>query len=101
MAKAERHQAAAFRLAHAADERLDHARAGAPGDMEARHRIAVAVRKIAAALRPADDRENLEALLAQPGALLPRREVHIGLGPAARPVILIAVEAGRAEPVVQ
>ena len=90
-----------LRLAHAAHERLDHARAGAPGDMKARHRIAVAGRQISAALGPADDRKNLQALLAQPGALLAGREIHIGLGPAARPVILLAVEAGRAEPVLQ
>ncbi len=88
MAEAETDKPAALRLAHAAHERLDHARAGAPGDMEARHGFAVTARQIPAALGPADDRKNLQALLAQPGALLAGREVHIGLGPAARPVIL-------------
>src|SRR5947209_160444 len=101
MAEAERHQSAALRLAHAPYERLNHARPGAPSDMKARHRIAVATRKIAATLGPADDRENLEPLLAQPRALLARREIHVGLGPAARPVILVTVESGRAKPVLQ
>ena len=45
------------RLAHAPDERLDDAGAGAPGDVEARHRVAVPVGEVAAALGPADDRE--------------------------------------------
>ena len=63
MAEAERDEPALLGLAHAAHERLDHARPGAPGDMEARHRVAVSGRQIAAALGPADDRENLQALL--------------------------------------
>ena len=101
MAKAERDEAAALRLAHAPHERLDHARPGAPGDVKARHRIAVPGREVTAAFGPADDRENFQALRAQPRPFLARREIHIGLGPAARPVILIAVEAGRAEPILQ
>ena len=40
------------------DERREHARAGAPGDVEARHRVAVAGRGVAAALGPADDGEE-------------------------------------------
>ena len=35
----------------------------------------------------------------EPRALLARREVHVGLGPAPRPVVLVAVEARGAEPV--
>ena len=80
-------------------ERCEHARPGAPGDVETRHRVAVAGRQIAAALGPADHGEDSQALLIQPGTLFARREVDIGLGPAARPKILVAVEAGRAEPV--
>ena len=45
-------------------------------------------RAYAAALGPADDREEPDALLVQPGALLAGREVDVGLGPAARPVVL-------------
>ena len=35
----------------------------------------------------------------QPGALLTSREVEIGFRPAARPIIFLTVETGRAEPV--
>src|SRR4051812_6331916 len=101
MAEAERHQPAPFRLAHAAHERFDHAWPGAPGHMKARHRVAVSGRQITAALGPADDGENLEALLPQPRALLAGGEIHISFGPAARPMILVAVEAGRPKPVLQ
>ena len=80
-------------------ERLDHARAGAPGDVEARHRVAVPVGAAVAALGPADDREDPVAHLAQPGALLAGREVDVRLGPGARPAVLLAVELGAAEPV--
>ena len=63
VAEAQRDEPALRGRAHAAHERLEHARPGAPGDMEARHRVAVSGRQIAAALGPADDRENLQALL--------------------------------------
>ena len=99
MAEAERDEPALLGRAHAAQERREHARPGAPGDVEARHRVAVAGRKITAALGPADHGEDLQALLIQPRTLFAGREVDIGLGPAARPKILVAVEAGRAEPV--
>ena len=56
---------------------------------------------VAAALGPADHGEEAHALLVQPGALLAGGEVDVGLGPAARPVVLGAVEAGRAQPVLQ
>ena len=87
------------RRAHPALERLDDAGAGAPGDVEARHRVAVAVGVVAAALGPADHREEPHALAVQPGALLAGREVDVGLGPLPRPVVLVPVEAGGAEPV--
>ena len=54
-----------------------------------------------AALRPADDREEPVALLVQPGALLAGGEVEVGLGPAARPEVLVAVELRRAHPVLR
>ena len=77
MAEAERHEPALLGLAHAPHERLDHARSGAPGDMKARHRIAVPGREISAALGPADDRENLQALLrAARRASRPPRSPH-------------------------
>ena len=53
----------------------------------------------AAALGPADVREEADALLVQPRALLAGGPVDVRLGPAARPLVLGPVEAGRAEPV--
>src|SRR3954465_1505372 len=85
-------------LARAALERLDDAGPGAPGNMKARHRIAVAHRVITAALGPSAHGEDALAHRAQPGALLAGRERHIGLSPLARPEIVVAVEAGGAEP---
>ena len=58
---------------------------GAPGDVEARDRVAVPVGAVAAALGPADDREEPQPLRVQPGALLAGGELDVGLGPAARP----------------
>ena len=88
-------------LAHAAHERRDDAGACAPGDVEARHRVAVLGRRVAAALGPADDREPAHASGLQPRPLLAGRERHVGLRPALRPVILGAIEARRAHPVLQ
>ena len=48
-------------LAHARHERLDDAGPGAPGDVEARHRVAVLGGEVAAALGPADDGEPAQA----------------------------------------
>ncbi len=76
-----------------------HSRTGAPGDMEARHGVAVGQRGPAAPLGPADDREPPDALRMQPGALLAGREVEVGLRPAARPEVLLPVEPGGREPV--
>ncbi len=101
MAEAERDQPAFLGLAHAPHERRDQAGPGAPGDVEARHRIAVAGGEIAAALGPADDREPAHAHGVQPRPLFAGGEIDIGLGPLARPVVLVAVEAGGAEPVLQ
>ena len=99
VAEAQLDQPAALGLAHAPDERLEQARAGAPGDVEARDGVAGPGRQVAAALGPAHVGQEAHALLVQPRALLARGEVDVGLGPAARPVVLGPVEAGRAEPV--
>ena len=80
-------------------ERLDHARPGPPGEVEARDRVAVPDRPVAAALGPADVRHPLDALRAQPRALLARREVDVRFRPAPRPGVVGPVEAGGAEPV--
>ena len=92
-------QAGVDRGAHPAGERLDDAGPGAPDDVEAGHRVAVPGGGVAAALGPADHREEPDALLLEPGPLLPRRELQVGLGPLPGPVVLGAVEAGGAEPV--
>ena len=77
------------------------ARAGAPGDVKARNRVARAARTVAAALRPAHDREEANALLMQPGAFLPRRKGDVGFSPFPRPLVLHPVETGRRHPVLQ
>ena len=51
-----------------ADERLEDARAGAPRDVEPRHRVAVPVGQVAAALGPLHQREPAHALGVQPRA---------------------------------
>src|SRR3989304_4354474 len=79
MAEAERDQPVFLRFAHAPHERRDQAGSGAPGDVEARHRIAVAGGQIAAALGPADDREPAHAHGVQPRPLLAGGEIYIGL----------------------
>src|SRR5262249_41449983 len=101
MAKLEDELAALRRLARAAFEWLDDAGPRAPGDMKTRHRIAMAHRVIAAALGPADHRENTVAHGAQPVALLASGEADIGLRPFPRPEILLAIKAGGAHPVLQ
>src|SRR4051812_16365742 len=101
MAELEDQTAVLRSLARAALERLDDAGAGAPGDVEARHRIAVAHRVIAAALGPADHRENAVTHRAQPIALLAGGKGHIGFRPFARPLILLAIEPGGTHPVLQ
>ena len=101
VAELEGQPAARLRLARPPLERLDDAGAGAPGDMKPRHRIAVAHRIVAAALGPADHRKDPMAHRAQPVALFAGGERHIGFGPAPRPEVLVAVEAGRSHPVLQ
>ncbi len=86
-------------LVQPCDERFQHARPGSPGDVESRDGVPVAARARAAPLRPSDDGEEPDALLVQPRALLTGREVKVGLGPPARPAILVAVERRTAEPV--
>ena len=88
MPEAQVEQAGVDRGPDPAGERRDDARPGAPDDVEARHRVAVPGGGVPAALGPADDREEADALLLEPGPLLPRRELDVGLGPLPRPVVL-------------
>src|SRR5215208_6256002 len=55
----------------------------------------------ATALGPARVGQPAHALRVQPRALLARAEADVGLRPAPRPLVLRAVEAGRAEPVLE
>jgi len=94
-----RHEPCLHAGAHGFDERLEDAGAGAPGDVEPGHGVAVFERGVTAAFGPADHREEPEALLPQPGPLLSGGEGEVGLGPTPRPVVFLAVEPGAGEPV--
>ena len=87
-AELELHPARGDRRPHPPFERLHDARPGAPRDVEAGHRVAVAVGEVAAALGPADDREEPHTQRVQPGALLARGEVDVRRGPLAAPEVL-------------
>src|SRR3954453_10144405 len=99
MTEPEVDQAALLRSADSAFERLDDAWARAPGDVKAGDRVAMAGCCVSAAFGPANDGEDAVAHLVQPGALLPAGEVDVRLGPLARPVVFLAVEARGAQPI--
>src|SRR5699024_2935486 len=63
------------------------------------HGVAVPLGAAVPALGPAHHREDAMPQRAQPVPLLPRGELEVGLGPAARPAVLGSVEGGRAQPV--
>src|SRR5690606_4501188 len=99
MAELQRYPAGRDMGAHAALEHLDHARPGAPCQMEARHRIAVAVGKRAAALGPADDGPPAHAHTVQPRPHLAGGKIDESLGDPVRPEILGTVELRGTQPV--
>ncbi len=101
VAVVEGEQAVAGGLPGVPDERFDDAGAGAPGDVEAGHGVAVPVRGEVAALGPADGGQEGDAVPVEPGPLLPRRELDVGARPAHGPGVLVVepVEAGAAPPV--
>ena len=101
VAEAEGDQALGDGLADPPLEGRDHAGTGAPGEVEPRHRVAVAARATVAALGPADDREHPQALVVEPLPLLAGGEGDVRLGPAPRPVVALAVELGAAHPVLE
>src|SRR4051794_22659372 len=101
MAEAQLDEPLGDRLAHAPLERLHDAGPGPPRDVEARDGVAVPVRVVAAALGPARVGKPAHALLVQPRTLLARAEADVGLAPAARPLVLGAVDPRRAHPVLQ
>ncbi len=95
-------QSVAGGLLRVLHEGFDDSGAGAPGDVEARDGVAVAVGAQVAAFGPADGGEQFDAVALQPGSLLAGGELDVGAGPADRPGVLVvdAVEAGAALPVV-
>jgi hypothetical protein len=99
VAETEKQRLGGAKILRPPQEGRQHAGAGAPGDMEPRHGIAMAGRKPAATLGPADDREPAHAHGVQPGAFFPAGKIEIGLRPVARPVVLRPVEARGAQPV--
>ena len=90
--------AAVDRRVRRVDERLDDAGAGAPRDVEARNGVAVPVGAHAAALGPADRRDERDAELLEPRALLSGRPLDVRARPPHRPAVLVVetVEAGAA-----
>ena len=95
-------QAARARVEQRAHEGLEDPRPGAPGDVEARHRVAVPARGVPASLGPLDEREPAHALAVQPRAHLACREVDEALGPGPAPAVRAVVgELCGAEPVGQ
>ncbi len=80
---------------------IDDARSGSPpGEVEARHRIAVSESHSAAAFGPADIRHQAKPQIVQVLTLVAGRELDVRLGPLTRPVIFaVAVESRCAHPV--
>lgn len=75
-------------------------RAHAPGDVKARHRVAVPVRPPGAPFRPAHVEQEPHAPRLEVPLHVVGREVDKGLGPLPRPVVLLLpVEGRRVEPV--
>jgi hypothetical protein len=99
MAELESDQPIVRALTYPFDKGRDNGRPGAPGQVETRHRIAVADRTAAAALGPPDNGKEPQTAFAQPRALLAGGKSDKGFGPLARPEILVAIEGGRPHPV--
>ena len=85
-----------------ADGLLEHAHhlgTGPPGDVEARHGVAVPGHVTAATLGPADGGHDPQPQVVEVPTLLSRRELDVGARPLAGPRIFRPVERGGAEPV--
>src|SRR5829696_4201827 len=101
MPEAQGNEALCLGLAHAPDERLQDTGTGPPHDVEPRYGVTVSGCPVAPAFGPAHDGKKPHTLLAEPGALLRRGEVHIGFCPLPGPVVLLPVEACRTHPVLE
>src|SRR6202020_2435406 len=87
------------RFPDARRKRLDNSRAGTPGDMESRNRIAMSNGAISTPLRPADNREETQAFFVQPVVFFRGRKTHIGLGPFFRPMIFLPLKTRGTHPI--
>jgi hypothetical protein len=101
VAMEERERAASRRLYGGTGEWLDHTRAGAPSDVETRDRVPVTARPEVAPLSPANGREELDPVTAQPSSLLPGGPLDVGPGPLGGPRVLVveSIELRAALPV--
>ena len=86
-------------LADASLEGSYDSRPRTPGDVKARHRVAVAIRLPPSALSSADDGKPAHPSGVKPGSHLPRGEINQGFGDPARPMIFRSVELCRAQPI--
>src|SRR2546427_1395065 len=86
------------RLANAPLKGRHDGRARPPRYVEARHGIPRAARYGATSLRPADDREEVHTLRAQPRPILAGGEGNVSLGPLAGPGVFGPIETGRDPP---
>ena len=73
-------------------ERLNHAGPGPPADVEPRHAVAEPEAGVAAALGPADDRDERVPHRGEPGASLPCSPLDVSACPFARPRVFRPVE---------
>lgn len=101
MTEAEGDEAAVLGVTYPADEGLEDPGPRPPGQVETGDGVAVPGGERPAPLGPPDDREEADPLRTEPGALLAGGPGQVGLGPAAGPAVLGAVEAGGAEPVLE
>ena len=95
----EGHASGGFALAEFGQEGRHQGRSRAPRDVEARDRVAVAVRAVAAAFGPLHQGKQPDAQRGEPGTLLPGGEVHVRRRPLLRQRVLRPVESGGRMPV--
>ena len=88
--KREAYEPCCLRLLDRLGEDADDLGTGAPGEVEARHRVAVAGGAAVAALGPADEGQRPQAEGAEVVALLLVGEPDVRLGPLPRPEVLAA-----------
>ena len=91
----ERQQAPGLGIERLLDEGAAHARAGAPRDVEAGHRVAVTPGATVASLGPPDHWRELDSVLAQPLPLAAGRPLDVGARPALSPDVLTEGLTGR------